>query len=1214
MTTKLKATLVASDYVHLHNHTHYSVLDGLQKIPEMLDYVKELGMESVALTDHGTLSGAIEFYKEAKSRGIKPIIGMETYIASRKHTNKDPAKDKGRFHLILLAMNMQGYQNLMKLSTVANLDGFYHKPRIDHDLIEQYNEGLIALSGCIGGEVGENLRYGDYAKAKEIAKWYKSIFGDRYYLEIQHHGKQWDEQERVNDQLITLGKELDIPLVLTCDAHYLKHEDQEAHEILLCVQTGAFLSETDRFSLKGTDLHVNTPDELIEAWGDMPEVITNTKAIADRCELELELGKILIPKFEVPKGETEKSYLHKHVFQGLAWRYGGVTYEGSKSLSIEDARALLPPHVLDRADYELGVVDSMGFNGYFLIIWDFIGWGKDQGIIFGPGRGSAAGSIVAYSLRITELDPLKYDLLFERFLNPDRISMPDIDIDIQDSRRDEVIRYCVEKYGTDRVANIVTFGKMAARNAIRDVARVLQVPYADADRMAKLVPPPVQGRHIPLKKSLEENQDLKAEYEKNPMAHQVFDMATRLEGTIRSHGVHAAGVVIAPDDIVKFAPLEMAQKGVVTTQYPMGPIEELGLLKMDFLGLSNLTTIKNAMRIVKRVYGVEIDLDTLPLDDKKTFELLSRGDTTGVFQLESSGMQRYLKELKPTEFSDIIAMCALYRPGPLKAGLVDAFVKRKNGLEEVRVPHPKFEAALSSTYGTLVYQEQVMQISKDVCGFTGGQADTLRKAIGKKQVEVMKKMEKDFVDGGVSHSDVPREIMEKFWDDLMGFADYAFNKSHSACYGLIAYWTAYLKAHYPAAFMAAVMTSDYDDTDRLAIEITECKHMGITVLPPSVNESFHEFAVVPHAKDEPMQIRFGMDAVKNVGHGAVAEILRAREDGGAFKDIGNFITRVNSRLVNRKVWESLVKAGAFDDFAERGALLESLDPILAVGAKLTKDMQTGQTDLFGNDDSVSAPALNLQISEGTGQYSDHDFLLWERELLGLYLSKHPLEAFQTILDEKSVPLRDITAINDGKVATVGGTISDIRTIMTKNGQPMAFVKLEDFAGDEREIVVFPNAYKDYEGAWVRDKIVLITGKVNGIDRDGTQMPEAKILADTVEILTIEEAQEYEATGKKTMLKNGGRGRKVPQGQSAQKQAAQQTPQSSRLYVRVQDEGASEDLQQIKKILDGYRGDFEAVLVMGGSKQIIKLPQTVGNSQEMILELSKVIGKEHVKFQ
>lgn len=1207
MTAKQTTTLVASDYVHLHNHTHYSVLDGMQKVPEMVARAKELGMESMAITDHGTLSGAIEFYKEAKKEGIKPIIGMEAYVASRKRTNKDPAKDKGRFHIILLAMNMQGYQNLMRLSTIAQLDGFYHKPRIDHDLLEQYHEGLIALSGCIGGEVGENLRNGEYEKAKEIAAWYKNLFGDRYYFEIQDHGKQWDEQKRVNDLLFKLGKELNIPLVLTCDAHYLRHEDQEAHEILLCVQTGAFLSEPDRFSLIGTDLFVADPKDLFEEWADTPEVITNTKAIADRCDLELELGKILIPKFEVPKGETEKSYLHQHVFRGLAWRYGGVEYEASKSLTVDDARRKIPEDVLIRADFELGVVDNMGFNGYFLIIWDFIDWGKNQGIIFGPGRGSAAGSIVAFALRITEIDPLKYDLLFERFLNPDRISMPDIDIDIQDSRRDEVIQYCVEKYGTNRVANIVTFGKMAARNAIRDVARVLEVPYADADRLAKLVPPPVQGRHILLSKSLIENQDLRAEYEKNPVAKRVYDMATRLEGTIRSHGVHAAGVVIAPDDIVKFAPLEMAQKGVVTTQYSMNPVEELGLLKMDFLGLSNLTTIKNALRIIKKVYGEDIEIEDIPLDDKKTYELLARGDTTGVFQLESAGMKRYLKELKPTVFDDIVAMVALYRPGPMQ--WIDDFISRKHGKKAIEYVHSAMEPALKNTYGVVVYQEQVMQISKEMCGFTGGQADTLRKAIGKKQVDVMAKLKNDFIEGAITVSGADRTDMEAFWSSLEDFAAYCFNKSHAACYALIAYWTAYLKAHYPAAFMAALMTSDYDDTDRLAIEITECKHMGIKVLPPDVNQSFHEFAVVPHKLNEPAEIRFGMDAVKNVGHGGVAEILRAREDG-EFKDIGDFIKRVNSRLVNRKVWESLAKAGAFDTFADRGSLLESLDPILAVGAKLTKEMQTGQTDLFGADSSVAAPALNLEVSEGTGLYTQHDYLVWERELLGLYLSQHPLEAFQAILEEKSVPLREITPSNDGKTATVGGTVAEIRTITTKNGQPMAFVKLEDYAGDEREIVVFPSVFREHEGAWIRDKILLVKGKVNGVDRDGTIMDEAKILADNAEILTREEAEEYQKTGKKVALKAG-----RPSGKKVPKTSEPEPSLPTRLYVRVADETDNKTLQDIKHVLDNHSGEFEAVLVLGtAKKQIIKLPQKVSDSGELKLELEKLIGKEHVKFQ
>ena len=653
-----KSSLQAADYVHLHNHTQFSLLDGLTRIGPLMDFAKEQGMEAVAMTDHGTLSGAIEFYMEAKARGVKPIIGIETYIAARKHTDKEPIKDKNRYHLILLAMNHQGYQNLMKLSTIANLDGFYYFPRIDHDLLEQYHEGLIALSACMGSEIGDKLKQGQYDQAKEIASWYKNLFGDRYYLEIQDHGHPKNpmtnaEQEMVNNQVLKLSKELDIPAVVTCDAHYLLHEDQDAHEILLCVGTGSFLSDEKRMSLKEFPLHVTPPGELIERWGDdHPELITNTKAIADRCNLELELGKILIPKFPVPKGDDEKSYLHKLVYRGLAWRYGGKTEAEVKQLTKTEAQKVVPKHIAERAEYELGVIDKMGFNGYFLIVQDFINWGKDSGIVFGPGRGSAAGSIISYALKITELNPMEYDLLFERFLNPDRISMPDIDIDIQDTRRNEVIQYCADKYGAERVANIVTFGRMFARNAVRDVSRVLQVPYADADRLAKMIPPPVQGRHIPLEQSLKDDADLKREYETNETSKRVIDQAIILEGTVRSHGVHAAGVVIAPDDIVKFVPLEMAQKGVVATQYPMGPIEELGLLKMDFLGLSNLTIIKNTLRIIKRVHQKDIDLDGIPLDDGKTFDLFKRGDTTGVFQFESAGMKRYLRELKPTVFEE----------------------------------------------------------------------------------------------------------------------------------------------------------------------------------------------------------------------------------------------------------------------------------------------------------------------------------------------------------------------------------------------------------------------------------------------------------------------------------------------------------------------------------------------------------------------------------
>ncbi len=1206
-------TLSPRDYVHLHNHTQYSLLDGLTKVPALFDYVKEAGMEAVAQTDHGTLSGAIEFYKEGHEQGVKPIIGMETYVASRRHTDKDPGKDKVYNHLILLAMNNTGYQNLMKLSTIANLEGFYYKPRVDHELLEKYNEGLIVLSGCIGGEVGDLLRQEQYDQAKEVAAWYKKVFGDRYYLEFQDHGhpdhpSKWEEQVAVTKLTLKLAKELDIPGVVTCDAHYLRHEDQEAHEILLCVQTGSYLSDTDRMSLKEFELHVTDPNEVIARWGkDHPDFISNTRAIADRCDVTIELGKILIPKFPVPKGQTEKSYLDSLVYQGLAWRYGTISEAAAEKLTVAAAIKTLPKEVAERASYELGVIESMGFNGYFLIIADFINASKDKGIVFGPGRGSAAGSIIAYALKITELDPLKYDLLFERFLNPDRISMPDIDIDIQDSRRNEVIQYCVEKYGTERVANIVTFGRMAARNAVRDVARVLQVPYADADRLAKMIPPPVQGRHIPLVTSLKDDQDLKAEYENNEQSQRVFDLAVQLEGTIRSHGVHAAGVVIAPDDIVKFAPLEMAQKGVVATQYSMNPIEELGLLKMDFLGLSNLTIIKNALRIIKKVHNKDIDINSLPLDDAKTFELLQRGDTTGVFQFESAGMKRYLKELKPTEFDDVIAMGALYRPGPLSAGLTDSFIKRKNGHEKISYGHPLMKASLESTYGVLVYQEQFMQISRDVCGFTGGEADTLRKAIGKKKRDMMAKMEKRFIEGAVENG-VDKNFIQKFWKQLLGFADYCFNKSHSACYGLIAYQTAYLKAHYPDAFMAALMTSDFDDTDRLAIEITECKNMGLEVLPPDVNESFMEFAVVPGKK----QIRFGLNAIKNVGAGAVEEILRARAIDGSFASLEDFASKVSVRIVNRKALESLTKAGAFDCFVDRNVLLGNLEVLLAYANRLQKEANSGQTDLFGEIEGVVvAPKLTLDAT--VPKYDSREQLQWERDLLGLYLSQHPLEAFEAFLKEQSVPLKELKPEHEGKNVTVAGAISEIREITTKNGQKMAFVKIADMGG-ETELLLFPNAYQQTTGIWERDHVVLVNGKVNTKDREGNLSDEIKVMVNDAREVTIEQAQAYQANGRE---KKAPKVRPKAIKQRAPKDGDRSAPNTpERLYIRLEDSSNQELLVSLKEAIDGFSGETEVVLVLGAaaSKQIVKLPSKIDRDSEVIAQLQALVGKANVKLQ
>lgn len=1044
--------LTSSDYVHLHNHTQYSLLDGLTKIPDLITQVKKMGMSSVAITDHGTLSGAIDFYKEAKAGGINPIIGIETYVASRKLTDKEAVKDKPNYHLILLAMNNEGYQNLMALSTIANLEGYYYRPRIDHELISKHNEGIIALSGCASSEIGDALRQNQYDQAKTIAEWYKSIFKDRYYLELQDHGhpkhtSMWQEQEAINNGLMKLSKELDIPLVVTCDAHYLKQSDQAAHEILLCVQTGSFLDDDNRMSLKEFELHVTDPKEVIMRWGKShPEAITNTKKIADMCNVEIELGKILIPKFPVPKGENESSFLEKMVYSGLAWRYGKVKESDAQKLSVASAKKTLSKEILERAEYELKVISDMGFNGYFLIISDFINWGKDNGIVFGPGRGSAAGSIIAYSLKITELDPLEYDLLFERFLNPDRISMPDIDIDIQDSRRNEVIQYCVNKYGKERVANIVTFGRMAARNAVRDVARVLRVPYAESDRLAKMIPPPFQGRHIPLKTSLKNDKELKNEYQTNETSKKVFDLAVQLEGTIRSHGVHAAGVVIAPEDIVFYTPLEMAQKGVIATQYSMGPIEDLGLLKMDFLGLSNLTIINNALKIIKAVYKKDIDINEIPLNDKATYKLFQKGDTTGVFQFESSGMKRYLKELKPTEFDDLIAMNALYRPGPMQ--FIEEFIDRKLGRKKIVYEHDGLKHALENTYGVLVYQEQFMQISKDMCGFSGGQADTLRKAIGKKQRDTMAKMKTDFIEGMIEHSGAKRDFADKFWAQLEAFADYCFNKSHAACYTIIAYQTAYLKAHFPAAFMAALMSSDLDDIDRLAIEITECQHMGITVLQPDINESFVGFGVVPGKE----QIRFGLAAIKNVGTGVVEEILVARENG-PFKSLEDFLRRVSSKVANRKTMESLIKAGAFDQFNDRSTLLFNLDAILAFSTRVQRQKDSCETDIFGNSIDLDNES-SLEIKQPLNPVDKKEKLKWERELLGLYLSEHPLKEFKQYLNENAMPINLITADYDGKTVCVGGMIAEKREINTRNGQKMAFIKLEDLTG-QTEIILFP---------------------------------------------------------------------------------------------------------------------------------------------------------------
>ena len=1232
------AALKPSDFVHLHNHTFHSVLDGLTKIHDLVDKVKELGMEAAAVTDHGTMSGILDYYKTAKKAGIKPIIGIETYVATRSRFDRDPGKDKQRFHLTVLAMNNTGFHNLMKLSTRANLEGMYYKPRIDHDLLEELNEGLIVLSGCASGEIGVALKEDDYDRAREIAKWYKSIFGDRYYLELQDHGHpksntHWDVQAKINEGLIKLSKELDIEMVVTCDGHYLTHEYQDAHEILLCVGTGSYLSDEKRMSLKDFELHLTDPRDIIDHWGEeFPEVIRNTKKIADRCDVEIELGRILIPKYPLPDGENEHSYLLRLTYQGLLQRYNGASKEEAEKLDPDEIIPKLSDEVRERAKMELGVMGNMGYEGYFLIVQDFINWGKSQGIVFGPGRGSAAGSIIAYALNITDLDPLKYGLLFERFLNPDRISMPDIDVDIQDTRRDEVIEYCAKKYGEDHVSNIATFGKMFGRMAVRDVARVLEVPYAESDRLAKLVPPPNQGRHIPLSVSIKEDADLRNEYENNPTAKEVLDYAIQLEGTIRSHGVHACGVVIAPDTLVNYIPLEMAQKGVVATQFPMGEVEELGLLKMDFLGLSNLTIINNAMRIIRKAYKKEINLSELPLDDKKTYELFQRGDTTGVFQLESAGMKRYLRGLKPTTFEDIIAMVALYRPGPMQ--FIDSFIRRKHGEEEITYLHSGMKNSLKNTYGILVYQEQFMQISKEWCGFTGGQADTLRKAVGKKKIDLMKKVKPEFVEGAVKVGGATKEIAETFWTQLEEFANYCFNKSHAACYGLIAYWTAYLKAHYPDAFMAALMTSDHDDTDRLAIEITECKHMGISVLSPDVNESFVEFAVVPNEN----KIRFGMSAVKGVGVGAVEEVLRAREDG-PFTSVEDFARRVSTSKFNRKAWESLIKSGAFDDMGDRSDLLFNLDSITSFASKLQKEAASGQTNLFGmlgGDDAASVQST-LHLQKAPVKHDDKERLMWERELLGLYISAHPLDRYETYLSEQTQPLTQLVPEYDSRMMTVGGIISTVRTIVTKSGSKMAFVGIEDKFG-EGEIIVFPNLYEKVGAKLVQDAVIRVSGKNSARDRDGNLGNESKLIADDIIVITDNDINGYESTGRKMDApkissavkkerreayrnqKNGASPKSAVKNDAAKPQpkthsvpvnVAPEIP-ASKLFVYIKDPNDHSRLVKMKSVCGENAGTTDVVLVLGEKeKSAMRLPFKVDANDNLLSQLKNTLGEECV---
>jgi DNA polymerase-3 subunit alpha len=1079
-------------YTHLHVHSHYSLLDGLGKIDDLMDRAKELGMDSIALTDHGVMYGAVELFIKAKEKGIKPIIGCEMYITPNDLHSKNPtAEDRKRYHLILLVKNDEGYHNLMKLVSIAHLEGFYYKPRIDRTVLRQYAKGLIGLSACAEGEVPANIIMGNYDKARELALEYKDIFDEgSFFLEVQDH-KKFANQKIANDGIFKLGKELGIPVVATCDVHYVKKEDATAQDILLCVQTNRKVQEADRMNLMDFDLSLRSPEEVLAGFPDNPEVLSNTQLVTDQCDFKLKLGETQLPHFDVPEGHTAMSYLIELCNIGLKKKY--------KDEEITDVHR-------QRMEYELSVIEKTGYASYFLIVQDFVNWAKDNGIVVGPGRGSAAGSFISYLTGITNIDPIKYDLLFERFLNPERVSMPDVDMDFADDRRDDVLNYVRQKYGNDHVSQIITFGTMAARAAIRDTGRALGFPYDFCDKTSKMIP-----MFTSIKKALEEVPEFKEHYASSADAKKLIDSAMRLEGVVRHAGMHACGVVITRNPVTDYSPIQNitgAREGTVT-QYSSSTkssyVEKIGLLKMDFLGLKNLTVIQNTLRIVRKTRKLDVDIDNIPLDDAQTFKLLQEGHTTGVFQFESSGMKRYLKLLKPTVLEDLIAMGALYRPGPMD--WIPDFISGKHG-RKIKYVHPKLEPILKNTYGVAVYQEQVMQIARALAGFTMGEADVLRKAMGKKIFDLIQEQKFKFIQGCID-TGVGKEIGEKVFSFIEPFAGYGFNRSHAACYGLISYQTAYLKAQYPAAFMAALLTSDQDNIDRIAIEASECREMGIEVLAPNVNESFEDFAVIS-GEDGSERIRFGFNAIKNVGHVIAHEIVEERKRGGKFKSLGDFLERVQTKDLNKKSIEALAKVGALDELGERNQIVESMEQILMFTKNIQKEKNSNQVSLFGEAvlETPSVPLLEAQPASSRQQ------LKWEKELLGLYVSGHPAREYQPYIEKVAVPLDQLRQDLVGQKISVGGVIQKVQKILTKRQETMYFIMLEDMKG-KVELLVFPKVLERIASLWEEEKMIIADGRLS--DKDGSY----KLIVDDAKELNRAEIENYmriEAT-KKTYAAN-----------------------------------------------------------------------------------------------
>lgn len=1148
-------------FVHLHCHTEYSLLDGAGRIKKLIAGAKAMGMPAVAITDHGVMYGVVDFFKEAKKQGIKPILGCEVYVAPKSRFDKNQRGEGAYCHLVLLAENNEGYKNLVQLVSLSFTEGFYYRPRVDKELLRKYSGGLIALSACLGGEIPGLLMRSQQDAADQAALEYQEIFGkDNFFLELQDHGLP--EQPAVNRTLAEMSSRLSIPLVATNDLHYINREDSEYHDVLLCIQTGKTLADQERMKFDTDQFYLRSAAEMAALFPHNPEALENTVRIAERCEVILDFNTLHMPHYPVPDDLDADTYLEEICRQGLAQRYQPITAE-----------------IEARLIYELRVIKEMGYSGYFLIVWDFIRFARNQNIPVGPGRGSAAGSLVAYALRITNVDPLRYGLLFERFLNPERISMPDIDIDFCYEKRQQVMDYVIGFYGADRVSQIVTFGTMAAKAAIRDVGRVLGIPYGSVDRIAKLIP---NELGITLDKALENCLELKQEYESNADSRRLIDFAKAVEGMPRHASTHAAGVVISKEPLAQHVPLHRTSDGVIATQYDKDRVEELGLLKMDLLGLRTLTVIGDALENIRKSRCESVDIDNIPLEDAKTAVMLSAGDTAGVFQLESSGMVNLIKELKPTCFEDLIPLVALYRPGPLGSGMVDDFIKGRHGKKKVQYMHPLLEPILKDTFGVILYQEQVMQIASVMAGFSLGQADLLRRAMGKKKPDVIAAQRETFL-AGAQTREIDRKLSGEVFDLIGHFADYGFNKSHSAAYAVVAYQTAYLKANYPQEFMAALLTSVMATNEKIAFYIDQCRRMGIKILPPDVNASGTNFTVVQQ------DVRFGLAAVKNVGKAAIDIIMEAREAGGPFTSFFDFCSRVDPRVINKRIMESLIKCGAFDSLgAKRSQLLQILDQAVDFAQAAHREKLSGQTGLFDGEENEAAMELplpdipELPIAQALAQ---------EKEMLGFYITGHPLNEYTELVKRYTTAISDLGEITEGRKATIAGVVISQRKTVTKAGDTMAFVQLEDLI-DTVEVVVFSRVYQESSFLLNSDQPLFITGRVNHQD------DVVKIIAETIK--TAQEFSETKQNAAPTV---------------SELQPAVKTVSYERLFIKIMPE-TSGLIEQLQQMLLEYPGGLPVQLCDMSKKENIVLPTkfNVAFAEELVSRAEELLGSGTVKFR